>query len=171
MNCPTQYNHIPCRKVLYMKTQKQRQISAKNRKAAYNSPGLLVLLLTGMAVIHGLVLTGVISPEYIWDQTAMDMRAVALAGTFALMILGTLIWAVRFKIIPALRSGRLDSGLVILSYVIVAYFALELTGCIFGETTGYRIFGGILYSFGLYVSVRSAILISWCKNRQSTRRS
>ena len=162
-----------------MKSSAQQRLN-KKRRSFYRSPGLLLiflcglalihlLTLSGLALIHLLTLSGLIRPEILWDKTTVDTRSLLLAGIFTILILAAMIWSIRFRVIPALRAGRLGAGAEILCDAISVYFALQLAGCIFGSLATYRIVGGIIYMPGLIVSIRCASVIYLDRKRQRAR--
>ena len=150
-------------------TSSAQQRLNKKRRSFYRSPGLLLIFLCGLALIHLLTLSGLIRPEILWDKTTVDTRSLLLAGIFTILILAAMIWSIRFRVIPALRAGRLGTGAEILCDAISVYFALQLAGCIFGSLATYRIVGGIIYMTGLIVSIRCASVIYLDRKRQRAR--
>ena len=129
-----------------VKSSAQQRLN-KKRRSFYRSPGLLLIFLCGLALI----------------------RSLLLAGIFTILILAAMIWSIRFRVIPALRAGRLGTGAEILCDAISVYFALQLAGCIFGSLATYRIVGGIIYMTGLIVSIRCASVIYLDRKRQRAR--
>mgnify|MGYP003586736161 CR=1 FL=1 len=92
-----------------VKSSAQQRLN-KKRRSFYRSPGLLLIFLCGLALIHLLTLSGLIRPEILWDKTTVDTRSLLLAGIFTILILAAMIWSIRFRVIPALRAGRLGTG-------------------------------------------------------------